>query len=365
MAGLVFDPNAEVDLEASTIDQEAPGIDSDLLDNVNTTVRSFNSNRESAADLAWLQATMKEGGNPVEEYQNTLSRLEGGESLSEIQNQIKLEHMAKLESDIVNNMGSILTSEDPQLQSLAGNIASGGMTAIAELQKEYLEDDGLELMKADLLTIGSTQELGVRREMTRQSNNRLLAEALEEKGAVGTTLDFLEGALPLNFTLDMNDMFGKIWGGQDAFLKLALEYQTLDPQEQQVVFKQDILPAILDAADDENVMAARAITELLNNPRVLHSLIGSSALDLIGVADITKLGVSGVKYANSLRQAAMLSGSKAKNLENLANQQAAASMVDIARQVDDAGPVGMGKLDIARSADPINNQILSSLKLRS
>lgn len=365
MAELVFSNDLETEVREDSFQAVPDTATSDLLSNMNNTVRSFNADRESAMDMAWVKAATGKLTNPVDEYQNILSRLQAGEALTDVQDEIKLNHMVQLENDVSNGLSSMLTSENPEDRELAASFLRDGRGAISDLQAEYLESTGLERMKAELIGTKNVEELEVRREIVRQTANRLVSEALDERGIVGTTFDFFEAALPLNFTLDLNDMFNTVYGGQDKFIAFALRFQQLDPAQQEEVFPTVVLPAIMDASDNNNAFAARAITEMLFNPNVIFDVILSSSLDILGVGELAKLGVGSVKYLKNIKEAGMLSGSKAKDIDNLANKSAASGTVDVARRTEDGSPVGMGRMDLARSADPMDTTIISRLPVES
>lgn len=356
MATFTSTPDVEQEFTLEDSNPRGEELQDSLATDMNRTRMNFAANQDTAADVAVLKSSM-DGTNVIEEYQGALGALEGGADLKELHGDLKQQRVDAVHDDLNTYLQDSLTSLDPETSAQAMAIATDLTNNANELAFEYLEDDGYELMKAEIIGAYETQGATSQKEQSRQYANRLITEHYGERGTYDAITDVAEGFIPLGFATDMAEFSSKLWGSQDEFLEATALYQTLDPVAQRMVFKEDLLPRILDAADD-NLMVAQAFVESLHNPEVLGDMYVGRVFDALSIFDVTALGSLAKPWVKTAVYAAKSSGNKVRGYKNLSNEEIASTANSISALTPDA-PTGMNKVEAGHSANPISTEGVS------
>ena len=352
MAEIVEDTSQEIDYTDTSVVSPTPSVSSVIVDEIQQVSRDFSSNKDLAIQSAFVMAGAK-GTNPVEEYQEKLDLLANGANMDEVLEADKAAYAGQIEADMTE---ALLSGGVPATLSdgTPYNYSDDAKAAV----DLYLESDGLERIRAEIYGLDGAEPIAARYDMAKQEALRITTEQFGEQGWFDALTNFSAALIPGKWSLDVAQFTGGIWGSLDEFAAASYEYQGLDPETQRIVFRDVILPRIMDAAD-ENPSVALSIVEMLHNPRVTSELIFNSVLDAAAVGEIADIGIksgrAGIAAFKSFKQSRNI----AKKYKDIDNDKAAATGVGIAG-MDDAVDIGMTKLDAAHSANPHKTTVVSA-----
>lgn len=348
MADIVFDPNKKVDFDDNSFTPATENTTASLMvESMDQTIRTHRANQKLAAEVAYLQAGVRDT-NPIEEYQASMAHLEAGGDLNAMYDELKLEYMAQEEQ-------KMLEAVDEHIQAAAkAGVPLTNLPDYSTIQQGvqdslslYMDNDGIERMRADLYATESVEDMEIRQEMMRQYANRRVTEDMGERSTLDTTTDVFDSVIPLGFLKDVGDVTGSYFKGIPEFVEAAYKYQRLDPEEQQLVYDEVWHPRIMEASND-NKFVAEALVEALHNPEVLAEMYITGAIDLTFAYEAAQLARWGYKASKAVSERRSI----AKQYNELGNDEASGTTVGISSKVNDSAPTGMSKADAAQSASP-------------